>query len=665
MLPMKLYIAEKPSLARAIAEVLPKPQRKGDGCIHLPNGDCVSWCIGHLLEQAPPDAYSSEGCDYKKWRMQDLPIIPLTWQLKAKPSGKKQLAVLRKLIKQADRIVHAGDPDREGQLLVDEVIDFFNVPKEKRARMQRCLISDLNPVAVTRALANMPANSDYIPLSQSALARSRADWLYGINLTRALTLQGNKAGFHSILSVGRVQTPLLGLVARRDEAIEKFVSKPFYQLLATIKLDEQRRFIAKWQPSKACQQWQDEQGRVLYLPLIENVAARIINQPALIKSVQQHKKKQTAPLPYSLSSLQIDAAKRFGMSAQKVLDVCQSLYERHKLLTYPRSDNRYLPKEHLNQRGEVLAAIAQYGDELASNVKQCDQSLRSKAWNDKKVAAHHAIIPTAKSPANIHLNADEKNIYQHVARQYVAQFYPAYEYQNTLIETEIVGGLFIAKAKTPLVDGWKVLFSKSCKPKSIIDNDDDLIEQLLPAVIADEIGACQNSTMVSKTTTPPKSFDDASLLAAMTGIARYVESADIRKVLNDTDGLGTEATRAGIIELLFKREFLVRRGKHIEASEAGRQLINALPKELTVPDMTAQWEMQLTGISQKKLAYQTFMQPLEQQLTNLVIESQQLNMQGFKGLSAPRSAYKKKRKSSANANNTWSKKSAGPRRKSA
>jgi DNA topoisomerase-3 len=206
---MKLYIAEKPSLGRAIADVLPKPHRKGEGCIHVGNGDCVSWCVGHLLEQAEPAAYDPA---YKQWRMEHLPIVPQQWQLKPRASSRKQLAVLRKLVKSAKQIVHAGDPDREGQLLVDEVIAYVKVSASKRDTIQRCLINDLNPAAVTRALAQLRDNKDFVPLSTSALARSRADWLYGINMTRALTLQGRKVGYQGVLSVGRVQTPVLGLV---------------------------------------------------------------------------------------------------------------------------------------------------------------------------------------------------------------------------------------------------------------------------------------------------------------------------------------------------------------------------------------------------------------------------------------------------------------------
>jgi DNA topoisomerase-3 len=290
---VRLYIAEKPSLGRAIADVLPKPHRKADGCIYVGDGDCVSWCVGHLLELAEPDAYDPS---FKQWRLEDLPIVPQEWQLKAKASSRKQLAVLRKLVKEADQLIHAGDPDREGQLLVDQVIDHLKVHGNKRNSIQRCLINDLNPAAVTRALKQQRDNKEFIPLSTSALARSRADWLYGINMTRAYTLMGRKVGYQGVLSVGRVQTPVLGLVVRRDEEIERFVAKDFYQLIAHVVTQQGEYFKAKWQPSEACQRWQDDEGRVLSMPLTDNVLSRIHQRPAIVTASNRKQRKQSPPL---------------------------------------------------------------------------------------------------------------------------------------------------------------------------------------------------------------------------------------------------------------------------------------------------------------------------------------------------------------------------------
>lgn len=276
---MRLFIAEKPSLGRAIADVLPKPHRRGDGFIACGNDQIVTWCVGHLLEQAQPDSYDSR---YARWSLADLPIIPEKWQLKPRPSVAKQLKVVEGLLAQANEVVHAGDPDREGQLLVDEVLDYLNLPAEKRSKVQRCLINDLNPQAVDRAVNRLRENREFIPLCVSALARARADWLYGINMTRAWTLLGRNAGYDGVLSVGRVQTPVLGLVVRRDEEIENFVPKDYFEVKAHILTPDGARFIASWIPSEACEPWQDEEGRLLKRALAEHVVARITGQPAIV-----------------------------------------------------------------------------------------------------------------------------------------------------------------------------------------------------------------------------------------------------------------------------------------------------------------------------------------------------------------------------------------------
>lgn len=645
---MILYIAEKPSLGRAIAAVLPQPQRKADGCIYLANGDVVSWCIGHLLEQAEPESYDPA---FKRWQLQHLPIVPATWKLQARPSSKAQLGILKKLIQQADQLVHAGDPDREGQLLVDEVIHWCGVKGAKLAATQRLLISDLNPSAVSRALQQLKSNQDFVALSTSALARSRADWLYGLNMTRAYTLQGQKAGYQGVLSVGRVQTPLLGLVARRDLTIQHFVSKPFYQVLAHLLLTENAdpatSFSAKWQPSPACEPYQDEEGRVLNQALAIKVANTITGQNAEVVKLEQKNKQQFAPLPYNLSSLQIDAAKRYGLSAQQVLDIAQQLYERHQLITYPRSDSRHLPKEQLQAVAAVSQAVAAHNEELAAMVDGADLSRKSKAWDDSQVQAHHAIIPTEKALAANKLSLSEQQIYQLIARQYLLQFYPPYCYAETVLEVRISGGLFRTVAKTEQSKGWKQWLGTRPKNNVNGDQDDDEIAALLPPLTVGQQLFCQRGELLEKNTQPPEHFTDATLLAAMTGISRYVDDPEIKKILRDTDGLGTEATRAGIIELLFKRGFLRRDGKHILATATGHSLIAALPDLATKPDMTAQWEAMLNQISQRLQSYQQFMQPLTANLQQLIVNAQHNVPSGLARQAAPAKHFRRKKTSTA------------------
>ncbi|CAH0991605.1 DNA topoisomerase 3 [Sinobacterium norvegicum] len=618
---MRLFIAEKPSLGRAIADVLAKPLKKQDGCIYSADGDCVTWCIGHLLEQAEPERYDAS---LKKWSIDRLPIIPEQWQLVPKSKTRKQLKIIKSLIKQADSIVHAGDPDREGQLLVDQVLAYHGVKGARAKGVQRLLISDLNSMAVRHAMTKMRDNNDFIPLSTSALARSRADWLYGINMTRAYTLQGQKVGYQGVLSVGRVQTPVLGLVVERDRQIQRFISKPFYQVEAVVKQQggQSPSFRARWQPSKACDPYRDEQGRVLNKGLAENVCSRISGQVALVSKLDKTLKKQPPPLLFNLSALQIEANKRYAMTAQQVLDNCQQLYERHQLITYPRSDSRYLPVDQHAMAGQVSGAVAANIVELNCVVDEADLSLKGRCWNDSKVDAHHAIIPTARKQDVSALDKPLRQLYELISRYYLAQFLPSYAFNETTVELEISGGVFVAKARQEVELGYK----------KVLPDRGHQQEQTLPALAQGEMLSCIDAKVLEKATEPPKPYNDGTLLAAMTGISRYVSSDAIRKILKDTDGLGTEATRAGIIELLFKRSFLQRCGKNIQATEAGKGLIASLPVSATSADMTAQWEAALNSISERESSYSGFMTPLQQSLFPLIKEAKATLPTGLKGV---------------------------------
>lgn len=637
---MKLYIAEKPSLGRAIAAALPKPHKNLKTHIQVGNGDVVTWCIGHILEQAEPEKYNP---DYKKWNVAHLPIVPEKWQLQPKIQTRTQLTAIKSLLKNATQIIHAGDPDREGQLLVDEVIDYLKVNKTKKQQVQRLLISDLNYSAVKRSLENLQPNSNFMPLSISALARSRADWLYGINLTRAYSLQGQKGGYNSVLSVGRVQTPILGLVVNRDREIDEFTPHDYYEVDAYIQNkdvshefgESVHSFKAKWKPSAACLPHSDNQQRVINKALALNVAKRITDQDAVVTELTKQDKKLNPPLPYNLSSLQIDAAKQFSLNAKMVLDVCQSLYEKHKLITYPRSDSRYLPNEHFAQAPNIINHLKSCDEKLSLMANNADASLKSKAFNSAKVTAHHAIIPTEKSSQNISLNPFEKSVYFLICRQYLAQFYPVYKYQHCHVELTIAGGIFVVNANEVQQLGWKTLFQYKDKVKDKNKSD----EQELPPLALNDVLHCVKGEVVEKQTQAPAPFTDATLLAAMTGIAKFVTDKEIKKVLKETDGLGTEATRAGIIELLFKRGFLVRVGKAIKSTDVGKTLINALPEKASTPDMTAQWEATLNDICEQKVNYQSFMQPLLSVLNTMVAQAQQ---QDFSSL--PKVAFKPKSK---------------------
>ena len=631
---MRLFVAEKPSLGRAIADVLPKPHRRGDGFIQCGNNDIVTWCVGHLLSQAEPDSYDPK---FKVWRLEHLPIVPQKWQWQPRKEVQKQLKTVVKLIHQADILVHAGDPDREGQLLVDEVFSYAELSAAKRGSILRCLVNDLNPAAVIKAVEKLQPNKKYIPLSTSALARARADWLYGINLTRAYTIIGQQAGYRGVLSVGRVQTPVLGLIVNRDRDIENFQSKDFYEVQAHLRTEKDpiEKFTAIWQPSEACEPYQDEEGRMVVKALAENVVKRITEQPAKVTSYSDKEEKETAPLPYSLSALQIEASRYFGLSAQEVLDSCQRLYETHKLITYPRSDCRYLPQEHFAQRQQVLQAISTQVENYQPLPTIINPEQKNRCWNDKKVEAHHAIIPTAKQQ-KVNLPHKDQQVYQLIARQYLMQFCPDAIYRKCKINVEIAGGNFLAQARFLSQAGWKTLQGKE---------DQEQTGQKLPKLRKGQALFCEKGEVITKKTQPPKPFTDATLLSAMTGIARFVQDKELKKILRETDGLGTEATRAGIIELLFKRGFLTKKGRQIHSTETGKALIDALPPMATLPDMTAQWESQLNAMSKKEINYQQFMQQLLQMLPQLLQYRNFNAIQRLKSLKLPASSsysYRKK-----------------------
>lgn len=595
---MRLIIAEKPSLARAIADALPGSAKRQEGAMVC--GDTtVTWCLGHLLEQAPPEAYDPAD---KQWRLDRLPIVPQQWKLMPRHKARGQLAVIRKLIKQAASVVHAGDPDREGQLLVQEVIEYMKY----RGPVQRLLISDLNKPAVSRALAKLRSNIDFQPLFQAAQARSRADWLYGINLTRAWTLTGRQAGHDGVLSVGRVQTPVLGLIVRRDNAIRDFKPHPFYPLWVDLQV-AQGQLRAWWAPKE--HQPLDEQGRLIDRTPADALAAQLPGARGTLTTLDQQEKRQAPPLPYSLSALQVDAARRHGLSAQMVLDICQRLYEQHKLITYPRSDCRYLPEEHLALAQRSLSSACQNDDTLRQWLGGADFTLRSKAWNDKQVGAHHALAPTGKPADFSQLSATEGHVFRLIVRNVMAQFYRPLRTFEVKAEFTLLDEAFRARGQSILDHGWKPLFTTRDETPP------------LPPLTQGEACQALGAGVEEKETRPPEPFTDASLIKAMMNIGRYVDDPNVRRTLRDTDGLGTEATRAGIIETLVQRGYLVRQQKALRATKLGCALIAALPSAVSTPERTALWEQRLRAISEQQDDPSTFQQALLDDLRGLLTHS--------------------------------------------
>jgi len=481
-----------------------------------------------------------------------------------------------------------------------------------------------NPSAVRKALAAIQPNAKFKPLYDAAVGRQRADWLYGLNMTRLYTVLGRTGGYDGILSVGRVQTPLLGLIVRRDLEIEKFVPKPYFSILADV-AGAAQPFTAVWRPGADAENVLDHERRLLSADFASLVERKTSGQSGTVTKAACDRKAEAAPLPYSLADLQVDAGRRLGLGPKVILDVCQALYETHRLTTYPRSDCSYLPEGHLAQAGEIARAIASIEPRLADAAGGADLSLRSRAFNDAKVTAHHALIPTPRATTGQPLSKNERDVYNLIARRYLAQFFPPFEYFQLDAEITVAGQRFTAKGRQPIVAGWKRLFDSSADRDDHADSDDgpssegDLDpESPLPPLQPGEPIRIANARTVAKKTKPPKRFTAAGLVQAMTGIANYVSNPQIKALLRETDGIGTPATQASIIQRLFDRHFIEEQKRQIVSTPTARSLIAALPDVATQPDMTALWEASLRKISEGQAPLDAFLEAVRRQLGELV-----------------------------------------------
>ena len=592
---MKLYIAEKPSMAAEIAKYLPGPVSRKDGYITTGDG-VITWGYGHILRQAEPDEYDPK---YGKWRVEDLPIIPQSWKLLVADSCKKQFEIVKSLIDQATEIVHAGDPDREGQLLIDEVLDYVNNQKPVR----RILLNALDEHSIKKAIVSLRDNQDFYDLKQSALARSRADWLIGMNLSRAYTLAAQQAGHRTTLPVGRVKTPTLALVVRREREIESFNQVEYFTVKADFEHDT-TVFTAYWKPQEE-QPGLDTEGRLADKTIAKDLLASLqsANEPATVISCETTEKKEQQRLPLALSTLQVMAGKKFGYDPQVVLDTAQKLYER-KLTTYPRSDCEFLPESQHEDAGAIIGNLGRIANsELAGWAAKADTTINSRAWNDKKITAHHAIIPTVERCNFASLNETERNIYFLIAQTYIAQFYPVHVYDQTRAELEHAGETFIANGRIVKELGWKEIYSADTEEKK----EDD--STMLPSMMKGDQPLFIRASAEKKSTKPPGRFTAATLLAAMKEIHKYVKNPDLKKQLKDVAGIGTEATRATIIKELIDRGFLQEetKRKYLKPTEPAYLLVDILPEEITYPDFTALWEDILHQMAEGNASLDTFL----------------------------------------------------------
>lgn len=601
---MQVYLCEKPSQARDIAAVL-GALRRAEGYLH---GDAVAvtWCFGHLLEMAAPEAYDPA---FKRWSLDTLPILPTTWKMEVRKEAAKQFRAIRELLKSAREVVLATDADREGETIGREVLEALHW----RGPVRRLWLSALDAASIRKALAQLLPGAKTAPLYLAGLGRARADWLVGMNFTRAFTLLHSGEGKDGVRSVGRVQTPTLRLVVERDQEIEGFKPQTYWEVTAhctpTVR---PHTFKARWRPANVPV---DVEGRCTSEPAARTVAQRLSGRSGQVTLAETQRLSEAPPLPFDLSGLQQECSRRFGMGAQETLDSAQRLYEQWKVTTYPRTDCTHLPESQFADAAAVLAAVsASDAEAMAEPVRKADPQRRSRAWDDRKITAHHAIIPTAARAAVKEMSETDRRVYDLIRRRYVAQFYAAHEFDRTRIELHIDGELMHCIGRVPMVTGWKAVIGEASSDEAVEDGG-----ALPPLKLGDPV-LCNKAEVESKLTQPPSRYTEGTLIQAMKSIGRLVKDVRLRQVLKDTAGIGTEATRASIIETLLARGYVVRQGKKklLVSTPKGRSLVAAVPDSLKDAATTALWEQALDDIAQGQAALEPFLTRQQRTISDLV-----------------------------------------------
>ncbi len=635
----RLWVAEKKSLAEAVAKALGPAQSPWDsrGLTHNRVGEnWFVWLDGHAFEQAMPDHYlpatvPTTSSGRKVWRKSDLPIVPVEWAILPKEGKRARLEKMAELLSEVDEVVHLGDPDEEGQVLVDEALMYYG----NRKPVKRVLVNDYNETKVKQALAALRDNGE--PLFRGwyrwGLARSHYDWLFGLNCTRAMTLRGRELGFGGVLPVGSVQTPLLYIVRERDRAIENFKSVPFYVLIARLR-HSHGTFNATWRP-KDDQRGLDESGRLVDVDVAAALATRLSGKPGTIVEYTKTKREQKPPLPLSMNELQIEGFKRYGYTGQQVLEAGQKLYESYKVTTYPRSDNRYLSEAQHREASTILAAVFKLRPDLVGLGPIVDPTRKSDAFDDKKMEGtpHHGIVPTVPEiPVNTQAWTEiERNVYDLVVRSYLAQFAAPFEYMQTSVDVDLDGERFAASGKTPVAQGWKAVFAEVEAEDGAGSDDGESEEgkQTLPAMAKGDFALCMKCDQVGRKTAPPPRFDDKLLLEATMNVYKYVTDEEARKRLRDGDGIGTTATRAGIIQELKDRELIVplkAGSKKLMASATARTLIDALPMDVKEPAQAGLFKAKLDRVARNEITYDQFIGDTVAWITDVVRRAEGLAM---------------------------------------
>ncbi|HED4919460.1 TPA: DNA topoisomerase 3 [Campylobacter jejuni] len=604
---MRLFIAEKPELGRAIAEGLDGNYKSGEG--YIQKGDnIVTWAFGHILELAKPEEYDEK---YKLWKLEDLPLPIKEFKYLPKKESKKQLKIICDLI-HSDKItsiVNCGDADDEGQILVDEIIQYSKTSKP----VFRVLINDLTPKAVKEEIAKIKSNADFKGMSERGFARSQADWIVGINLTRAYTIMARKNGYEGVLSVGRVQTPILALIVNRDKEFENFKSIDYFSLLGDFNINNNT--------IKARLKTED---KILDENLAKEIKKSCENQNAKI-NLKIENKKEYPPLPYNLLVLQAECAKLFGFSPDKTLEITQNLREKHKAITYNRSDCQYLPETMFEQAPNILNIIKENlnsNDEIQALIASSDLTIKSKAFNDANISAHYGIIPT-QNKISSQLTQDELVVYNLIAKRFIIQFFHPREYQTTTINLEVNQRIFTATQNKTTKSGFRSLWQNVDSEEEQENNENDIND--LSILKNGDIAKCSLIEIEKKQTKPRPYYTMTTLLKDLNSVAKYVSDERIKKLLMEKDkdkkgesgGIGTPATRSNHIKTLIEREYIeVSKDKKqiIKSTKKGRDLIKLSPKSLITPDMTALWFEQQKMIEISELRREQFLEEITKEV---------------------------------------------------
>jgi DNA topoisomerase-3 len=643
-----LIIAEKPSVGMDIARVLGCRQ-KGEGW--LANDEyIVSWALGHLAELMEPEDYDPA---YKKWAAGALPILPDKFLTKPIVKTRAQFNMLKKLMndKTVDKLICATDSGREGELIFRFIYELAKCRKP----FKRLWISSMTDAAIKAGLANMKDGGEYDRLYASARCRAEADWLVGMNATRAYTL-----AYGTLLSVGRVQTPTLAMLVARQKEIDAFKPMDYWEVKATFKTGNGETYTGLWlnpayegsalrdrgtrnaesamppsnPPDPPASHGQPDAPAPLNRKPLEShrhrldseaaakaIADKVAGRPGLIKDIKKEIKKALPPQLFDLTELQRECNKRLGFSAKKTLQIAQALYEKHKLITYPRTDSRFISQDMVEKLPRVVNAFAhsEHYKEAAEYLLSLQElPITPRIVNDAKVTDHHAIIPTGKATMPASMTADERAVYDRIVRNFLAAFHPAHTYEATTVRTTAEGEDFLSTGKVTLEEGWTKLYRhENSKQGRTASQASDTDEQTLPPLTKGEAVSTVKAQAIKKQTQPPKPHTEATLLSAMEHAGRVIEDEALKDEMKDS-GLGTPATRAAIIERLIAVKYVERKSKSLIPTEKGIRLIEAVPAELRSPETTGKWERGLSRISRGEMDPARFMESIKRYVRFLV-----------------------------------------------